>query len=174
MTQAELARLAGVHPDTVSHIVRGGHCSTDTLEKIAARARRGPRRAVRRPGGRADRRSSSATGWSAPCCASCPAPSRTPVAPGAAPERQKRRPPQPQAGHRREAALRRALSRSAASPYHFSSNSASTYSSAENGTRSSIALADARRSGSAASGRARSPPPRRPWPCRRAWRGRCR
>jgi transcriptional regulator with XRE-family HTH domain len=36
MTQAELARLAGVHPDTVSHVVRGGHCSTETLEKIAA------------------------------------------------------------------------------------------------------------------------------------------
>ncbi len=36
MTQAELARRAGVHPDTVSHVVRGGHCSTETLEKIAA------------------------------------------------------------------------------------------------------------------------------------------
>ena len=36
MTQAELARLAGVHPDTVSHVVHGGHCSTETLEKIAA------------------------------------------------------------------------------------------------------------------------------------------
>jgi len=36
MTQAELARRAGVHPETVSHIVRGGHCSTDTLEKMAA------------------------------------------------------------------------------------------------------------------------------------------
>ena len=36
MTQSELARLAGVHPDTVSHVVHGGHCSTDTLEKIAA------------------------------------------------------------------------------------------------------------------------------------------
>ena len=36
MTQVELARLAGVHPDTVSHVVHGGHCSTETLEKIAA------------------------------------------------------------------------------------------------------------------------------------------
>ena len=36
MTQSELARLAGVHPDTVSHVVHGGHCSTDTLEKLAA------------------------------------------------------------------------------------------------------------------------------------------
>jgi transcriptional regulator with XRE-family HTH domain len=36
MTQVELARLAGVHPDTISHVVHGGHCSTETLEKIAA------------------------------------------------------------------------------------------------------------------------------------------
>jgi transcriptional regulator with XRE-family HTH domain len=36
ITQVELARLAGVHPDTVSHVVHGGHCSTDTLEKMAA------------------------------------------------------------------------------------------------------------------------------------------
>ncbi len=36
MTQVELARLAGVHPDTVSHVVHGGHCSTETLEKLAA------------------------------------------------------------------------------------------------------------------------------------------
>ncbi len=36
MTQAELARLAGIHPDTVSHVVHGGHCSTETLEKLAA------------------------------------------------------------------------------------------------------------------------------------------
>ena len=36
ITQVELARLAGIHPDTVSHIVHGGHCSTDTLEKLAA------------------------------------------------------------------------------------------------------------------------------------------
>jgi transcriptional regulator with XRE-family HTH domain len=36
ITQVELARLAGVHPDTVSHVVHGGHCSTETLEKLAA------------------------------------------------------------------------------------------------------------------------------------------
>jgi transcriptional regulator with XRE-family HTH domain len=35
VTQVELARLAGLHPDTVSHVVHGGHCSTDTLEKLA-------------------------------------------------------------------------------------------------------------------------------------------
>jgi len=35
MTQVELGRLAGIHPDTVGHVVRGGHCSTETLEKIA-------------------------------------------------------------------------------------------------------------------------------------------
>jgi transcriptional regulator with XRE-family HTH domain len=36
ITQVELARLAGVHPDTVSHVIHGGHCSTETLEKLAA------------------------------------------------------------------------------------------------------------------------------------------
>ena len=36
ITQVELARLAGIHPDTVSHVVHGGHCSTETLEKLAA------------------------------------------------------------------------------------------------------------------------------------------
>lgn len=35
ITQIELARLAGIHPDTVSHVVHGGHCSTETLEKLA-------------------------------------------------------------------------------------------------------------------------------------------
>jgi transcriptional regulator with XRE-family HTH domain len=36
MSQVDLARRAGLHPATVSHVVHGGHCSTDTLEKIAA------------------------------------------------------------------------------------------------------------------------------------------
>jgi transcriptional regulator with XRE-family HTH domain len=36
ITQVELARMAGIHPDTVSHVVHGGHCSTETLEKLAA------------------------------------------------------------------------------------------------------------------------------------------
>jgi len=36
ITQVELARLAGLHPDTVSHVIHGGHCSTETLEKISA------------------------------------------------------------------------------------------------------------------------------------------
>jgi transcriptional regulator with XRE-family HTH domain len=36
ITQVELARMAGLHPDTVSHVVHGGHCSTETLEKLAA------------------------------------------------------------------------------------------------------------------------------------------
>jgi transcriptional regulator with XRE-family HTH domain len=35
MTQLELARLAGISRTTVLHAVRGGHCGTDTLEKIA-------------------------------------------------------------------------------------------------------------------------------------------
>jgi transcriptional regulator with XRE-family HTH domain len=36
MTRAELARLAGVHPETITHVIQGGHCSTETLEKISA------------------------------------------------------------------------------------------------------------------------------------------
>lgn len=36
ITQVELARLAGLHPDTVSHVIHGGHCSTETLEKLSA------------------------------------------------------------------------------------------------------------------------------------------
>jgi transcriptional regulator with XRE-family HTH domain len=35
MTQLELARMAGISRTTVLHAVRGGHCSTDTLQKIA-------------------------------------------------------------------------------------------------------------------------------------------
>ena len=35
MTQLELARLAGISRTTVLHAVRGGHCGTDTLQKIA-------------------------------------------------------------------------------------------------------------------------------------------
>jgi transcriptional regulator with XRE-family HTH domain len=35
MTQVELARLAGISRGTVLHAVRGRHCGTDTLEKIA-------------------------------------------------------------------------------------------------------------------------------------------
>lgn len=35
LTQMELARLAGINRSTVLHILRGGHCGTDTLEKIA-------------------------------------------------------------------------------------------------------------------------------------------
>ncbi len=36
LTQVELARLAGINRSTVLHIIRGGHCTTDTLAKIAA------------------------------------------------------------------------------------------------------------------------------------------
>ena len=36
MTQQELARLAGISRSTVLHVLRGGHCSTETLECIAA------------------------------------------------------------------------------------------------------------------------------------------
>ena len=35
MTQQELARLAGISRGTVLHVVKGGHCSTVTLERIA-------------------------------------------------------------------------------------------------------------------------------------------
>jgi transcriptional regulator with XRE-family HTH domain len=36
LTKTELARLAGVSRGTVQHIVRGGHCQTETLERLAA------------------------------------------------------------------------------------------------------------------------------------------
>lgn len=36
MTQQELARLAGISRSTVLHILRGGHCSTETLARVAA------------------------------------------------------------------------------------------------------------------------------------------
>jgi transcriptional regulator with XRE-family HTH domain len=35
MTQAELARLAGISRSTVLHAIRGSPCGTDTLEKVA-------------------------------------------------------------------------------------------------------------------------------------------
>jgi transcriptional regulator with XRE-family HTH domain len=35
LTQVEMARLAGISRSTVLHILRGGHCSTETLAKIA-------------------------------------------------------------------------------------------------------------------------------------------
>jgi transcriptional regulator with XRE-family HTH domain len=35
ITQLELAQLAGISRTTVLHAIRGGHCGTDTLEKIA-------------------------------------------------------------------------------------------------------------------------------------------
>jgi transcriptional regulator with XRE-family HTH domain len=35
LTQTELARLAGISRGTVLHILRGGHCHTETLERIA-------------------------------------------------------------------------------------------------------------------------------------------
>jgi transcriptional regulator with XRE-family HTH domain len=35
MTQTELARLAGLNRGTVQHILRGGHCHTETLERLA-------------------------------------------------------------------------------------------------------------------------------------------
>jgi transcriptional regulator with XRE-family HTH domain len=34
-TQAHLARLAGVDPGTIAHLLQGGHCSTHTLELVA-------------------------------------------------------------------------------------------------------------------------------------------
>jgi transcriptional regulator with XRE-family HTH domain len=36
LTQTQLARLAGIDPSTVAHILHGGHCGTDTLSRIAA------------------------------------------------------------------------------------------------------------------------------------------
>jgi transcriptional regulator with XRE-family HTH domain len=36
LTQLELARLAGLNRGTIQHAIRGGHCGTDTLSKIAA------------------------------------------------------------------------------------------------------------------------------------------
>lgn len=35
MTQQELARLSGLNRGTVLHVLKGGHCSTDTLQRIA-------------------------------------------------------------------------------------------------------------------------------------------
>jgi transcriptional regulator with XRE-family HTH domain len=35
LTQTELARLAGINRGTVQHILRGGHCHTETLERIS-------------------------------------------------------------------------------------------------------------------------------------------
>lgn len=36
MTQAELARHAGISRSTLQHVLHGGHCSTETLERLAA------------------------------------------------------------------------------------------------------------------------------------------
>jgi transcriptional regulator with XRE-family HTH domain len=35
LSQTELARLAGINRGTVQHILRGGHCHTETLERLA-------------------------------------------------------------------------------------------------------------------------------------------
>jgi transcriptional regulator with XRE-family HTH domain len=35
MTQQELARLSGLNRSTVQHLLKGGHCSTETLERVA-------------------------------------------------------------------------------------------------------------------------------------------
>jgi transcriptional regulator with XRE-family HTH domain len=36
MSRQQMAREAGLDPGTVTHLLRGGHCSTETLQKIAA------------------------------------------------------------------------------------------------------------------------------------------
>lgn len=36
LTQAELARRAGVSRSTLVHVLRGGHCTTETIERLAA------------------------------------------------------------------------------------------------------------------------------------------
>ena len=35
LTQVQLARLSGLDAGTVAHVVHGGHCSTETLAKLA-------------------------------------------------------------------------------------------------------------------------------------------
>jgi transcriptional regulator with XRE-family HTH domain len=35
MTRHELARRAGIARSTVLHLLKGGHCSTETLERVA-------------------------------------------------------------------------------------------------------------------------------------------
>ena len=35
LTQVQLARLAGIDAGTVAHLVHGGHCTTETLVKLA-------------------------------------------------------------------------------------------------------------------------------------------
>jgi transcriptional regulator with XRE-family HTH domain len=35
LTQTELARLAGINRGTIQHVLRGGHCHTETLDRIA-------------------------------------------------------------------------------------------------------------------------------------------
>jgi transcriptional regulator with XRE-family HTH domain len=35
LTQSELARLAGLSRSTVQHLLRGGHCHTETLDRVA-------------------------------------------------------------------------------------------------------------------------------------------
>lgn len=35
LTQVQLARLADLDAGTIGHVVRGGHCTTETLAKIA-------------------------------------------------------------------------------------------------------------------------------------------
>lgn len=36
LTQQELAQRAGINRSTVRHVLAGGHCSTETLQRIAA------------------------------------------------------------------------------------------------------------------------------------------
>jgi len=35
LTRLQLARLAGLDPGTITHLLRGGHSTTETLEKVA-------------------------------------------------------------------------------------------------------------------------------------------
>jgi transcriptional regulator with XRE-family HTH domain len=41
MSRQELAREAGIDPGTVTRLLRGGHCTTETLQKVAAALRIG-------------------------------------------------------------------------------------------------------------------------------------
>jgi transcriptional regulator with XRE-family HTH domain len=54
LTQVQLARLAGVDAGTVSHVVHGGHCTTETLIKLAKALEVDLAELVTAPGGRED------------------------------------------------------------------------------------------------------------------------
>lgn len=54
LTQIQLARLAGVDAGTVGHLLHGGHCTTETLLKLAKALEVDLADLVTAPGGRED------------------------------------------------------------------------------------------------------------------------